>query len=131
MHALLFGVMLPFDMSNHEVMHRNCDKTGSYAFWKGPKIWNPKPTVKAFHLIYYMTTFLKHYFFALDDHCPTPSEEPQHIKSISRHASFCRTSIWWHHSSGHVSVTAVHLPVMFIYFCCNFFISRILKYIFV
>ena len=107
--------------------------------------------VKAFHLIYYMTTFLKHYFFALDDHCSTPSEEPQHIKFNSRHASFCRTSIWWHHTSGHLSVTALYRPVRevlwwganvpepwffplfltFIYFCCNFFISRILIYIFV
>ena len=111
MHAFLFGVMLPSDMSNHEVMHRNCDKTGSYACWKGPKYEIRNLLVKAFHLIYYMTTFLKHYFFALDDHCPTPSEEPQHIKFTSRHASLCRTSIWIHHTSGHLSVTGLYRPV--------------------
>jgi len=25
-------------LSNHEALHRNCDKTGSYTCWKGPKI---------------------------------------------------------------------------------------------
>jgi hypothetical protein len=30
-------------LSNHEVMYRNCDKSGSHSCWKGPKILNPKP----------------------------------------------------------------------------------------
>jgi hypothetical protein len=78
---------------------------------RAPKYEIRNLLVKAFHLIYYMTTFLKHYFFALDDHCPTPSEEPQHIKFTSRNASLCRTSIWIHHTSGHLSVTGLYRPV--------------------
>ena len=39
-------------LSNHEVMHRNCEKTGTFACWKGSKIWNPKPTRQSLHFPY-------------------------------------------------------------------------------
>jgi hypothetical protein len=38
------------------------------------------------------------------------------MKSTSRHASFCRTSLRWHHTSGHVTVTSLH-PRLRRWFC--------------
>jgi hypothetical protein len=105
-------------LSNHEAIHRKWDKTGSHTCWKGPEIWNPKPTrqdlsfdilpdylsktfflhlmtlpppsrndpkyeirnlhVKIFHLIYYITTFLKLLKqIALDDLAPPPRKGPK------------------------------------------------------
>ena len=60
-------------LSNHEAIHRNCDKTGSYACSKY-KIRNL--LVKTFQLIYYMTTFLK-IFFCTWWPCPTPQKGPK------------------------------------------------------
>jgi hypothetical protein len=105
--------MLPSDMSC-QIM-RSCigtvTKMAVMHIGKAPKYEIRNLLFKTFHLIYYMTTFLKLNLFALVDLCPTPAEGHQHIKFTSRHASFCRTSIWWHNTSGHVSVTLLHLPV--------------------
>ena len=62
---------------------------------KAPKYEIRNLLFQTFHLIYHLTTFLKLYFFALDDLCPTPSEGPKNIKFTSRH----------------VSVTWLHLPL--------------------
>jgi hypothetical protein len=78
---------------------------------KGPKIWNPNPTRQEllFDLLhdYLSKTLIVFTWWP----CPTPSERPQYMKFTSRHASFCRTSIRWRHTSGHATVTSLHLPV--------------------
>ena len=72
MHALLFGVMLPSDISCQIIRSYigTVTKLSGIRVGRAPQYQIRNLLVKAFHLIYYMTTFLKHYFFALDDHCP-------------------------------------------------------------
>jgi hypothetical protein len=76
-----------------------------------PKIWNPKPTRQdlSFDILhhYLSQTFKTNCTWWP---CPTPSEGPQNMKSTSRNASFCRTSLRWRHTSGNVTVTSLHLP---------------------
>ena len=78
---------------------------------KGPTIWNPKPTRQDLSLDILHDYLSKTLICCTWWPHPTPSEGPQHMKSTSRHASFSRTSLRWRHTSGHMTVTLLHLPV--------------------
>jgi hypothetical protein len=73
-------------------MHRNCDKTGSYACWKGPKIWNPKPTLPNLSFDIPPDYISKTLFFCTWWLCTTPSEGPQQMKSETYSS---RPFIWY------------------------------------
>jgi hypothetical protein len=69
MHALLFGVMLPSDVSC-QIMRPYIGTVTKLAIihvGRTPKYETRNLLVKTFHFIYYMTTFLKLNCFALDE----------------------------------------------------------------
>jgi hypothetical protein len=95
-------------LSNHGVMHRNCDKRGSHTCWKGPKIWNPKPTRQdlSFDILhdYISKTLIVFALHALS-HLGRSSKYEIHFPAC--HVLQNVTMM----TSGHVSVTSLLIPV--------------------